>query len=950
MPARTLTQVASRLRRETAVPATETDRDLLTRFLDDQDETAFETLVRRHDRLVRSAIAKVLADPHDAEDAFQATFLVLVRRAKSIDWRAGLGPWLYGVAHRVAVKARAAGQTRNRKEKEAQAQPSESEVTPDLSWREACALLHDELDQLPDRYRLPLLLCYLEGKSRDEAAVALKVTVGTVKGRLERGRELLRARLARRGVALSAGLLAAIVVGPVSASSAASVSGVLAVVRGAAPARILDLTREATAITLLSKLAKTVAGVFGVVVLASAILAAGAPQPGTATDEKEKTPAPKTDAPAPPAPGDKKDAPKAVTFVVNVLVKFPSGTPAANANVSVWAERKKQVAGKTDEKGRLELIVPTFFPKVVVVATAPVVPLGGPDLAPDWAEFSPVFLGKQVIGAPTELNLGTPGPALEGRVTDLEGRPVANLPVDVERIGRPKPGKTLDDHLKINPEYRSRGITALFDLDSISTEAAGLPTRVTTDKDGKFKLTGVGKDRSVRLTTRGETTEHLQVRVVTRALDAKLEQPGPFGLHGSTFTLRVGPTRPIVGTVRDAKTGDPVPGMKIAELIGHLCETTTDKDGKFKLVGVAKAARYMLGTGSLGESPYFDANLLIDDPAGLGAVTADFKVHRGVVATGRVLDSAGKPVAGSVFYDWTGDNPHLKDYPGLRDAQVRLSHWGNLDRDGRYKLLVIPGRGAVGVCASPEDAFPRLATEKELQARGVWSFPSDALHAVTAVNFDPKDAKTLTHDFTLTIGKGRDLIIRGVAGKLPEKLLAVGQHETNEPRLVTGDTLRLGGLSPKQARAVVLFDEAKTVGAVAGVTGDAETPATVNLEKLGSISGRVFDADGAPAAGAEVRVWLELDRAKFDNLPDEVFTQAGVSGIEKGAWQHFTSRTAKTDQTGRFTLTGLLPGHEYRLRAGFNAEKQGGELLHQRGGVTVKVGEAKDLGDLKPRK
>ena len=215
MPARTLTQIASRLRRETAArnSDTDTDRDLLTRFLEEQDEGAFETLVRRHDRLVRSAIAKVLSDAHDAEDAFQATFLILVRRAKSIDWRAELGPWLYGVAHRVAVKARDAGRTRTRKEKEASAKATEPEATSDLSWREACTLLHAELDKLPDRYRLPLLLCYLEGKTRDEAAVALKITVGTVKGRLERGREMLRERLARRGVALSAGLLAAVATG-----------------------------------------------------------------------------------------------------------------------------------------------------------------------------------------------------------------------------------------------------------------------------------------------------------------------------------------------------------------------------------------------------------------------------------------------------------------------------------------------------------------------------------------------------------------------------------------------------------------------------------------------------------------------------------------------------------------------------------------------------------------
>src|SRR5439155_12609437 len=106
-------------------------------------------------------------------------------------------------------------------------------------------------------------------------------------------------------------------------------------------------------------------------------------------------------------------------------------------------------------------------------------------------------------------------------------------------------------------------------------------------------------------------------------------------------------------------------------------------------------------------------------------------------------------------------------------------------------------------------------------------------------------------------------------GKLPEGLLAVGQSEAVEPKPVDGETLKLTGLSPKGARAVVLIDEAKTVGAVAAVTGDAETPAAVTLEKLGSVTGRVLTAEGGPAAGAEVRLWLILDRHKFENLPSE---------------------------------------------------------------------------------
>jgi RNA polymerase sigma factor (sigma-70 family) len=150
----------------------------------------------------------VLADPADVEDAFQATFVVLMRGPGRVRDGRAVGSWLYGVAHRVALKALA--HRRRREAVEAGAE-SRSDSTTDLSWREACAVLHEELDRLPDEYRLPLLLCYLEGRSRDEAAQQLGRTLNSVKKALETGRERLRKRLKGRGVTLSAGLLSAVV-------------------------------------------------------------------------------------------------------------------------------------------------------------------------------------------------------------------------------------------------------------------------------------------------------------------------------------------------------------------------------------------------------------------------------------------------------------------------------------------------------------------------------------------------------------------------------------------------------------------------------------------------------------------------------------------------------------------------------------------------------------------
>src|SRR6516225_7843406 len=185
-----------------------TDAQLLERFAAQRDEEAFEAILYRHGPLVFGVCRRLLPDLHDVEDAFQATFLILTRKAAGISQRALLGNWLYGVAYKVAAKARMTALRRRGRETPqadlAVLPDGEHAVEPDLA-----PLLHEELQRLPDRYRGPVVLCYLQGKTNAEAADQLHWPVGTVKSRLNRARELLRKRLARRGVVLTAGLLAA---------------------------------------------------------------------------------------------------------------------------------------------------------------------------------------------------------------------------------------------------------------------------------------------------------------------------------------------------------------------------------------------------------------------------------------------------------------------------------------------------------------------------------------------------------------------------------------------------------------------------------------------------------------------------------------------------------------------------------------------------------------------
>jgi RNA polymerase sigma factor (sigma-70 family) len=182
------------------------DHHLLQQFSDQQDEAAFGTLLRRHGPTVLDVCRSVLGNEADAEDAFQATFLILVRKAPSIRKTASVGSWLHGVAYRTALKARLQSATRQKKEARAPArQVSEAD---DVTWREVRQVLHQELSGLAERYRVPLVLCYLEGKTQDAAAAQLGLATSTLKERLERGRSLLRARLVRRGLGPAAVLLA----------------------------------------------------------------------------------------------------------------------------------------------------------------------------------------------------------------------------------------------------------------------------------------------------------------------------------------------------------------------------------------------------------------------------------------------------------------------------------------------------------------------------------------------------------------------------------------------------------------------------------------------------------------------------------------------------------------------------------------------------------------------
>jgi RNA polymerase sigma factor (sigma-70 family) len=183
------------------------DGHLLERFIRQQDESAFSELVRRHGPMVLGVCRRVLENPHDAEDCFQAVFMVLVRKADSVQPRSMVGNWLYGVAYRTALEARKLAARRRVIEKKKIPAP---QPEPASAWQEMRPVLDQELSKLPDNFRLVIVACDLEGKTRREVALQLNLAEGTVASRLARARRMLAKRMSRYALSMSAGALASL--------------------------------------------------------------------------------------------------------------------------------------------------------------------------------------------------------------------------------------------------------------------------------------------------------------------------------------------------------------------------------------------------------------------------------------------------------------------------------------------------------------------------------------------------------------------------------------------------------------------------------------------------------------------------------------------------------------------------------------------------------------------
>jgi len=696
--------VLRRLRRleVTDQPHQPPDADLLERFAAGRDEAAFATLVRRHAPMVLNVCRIVLRHEHDAEDALQATFLVLARKANSIRHREALAGWLYEVAHRVAARAQTSAARRREQERKAMPMAS-ADSTLDMTLRDLQRVLHEELLRLPDKYRLPLVLCYLQGRSHEEAAVQLGWTKGTFRGRLDRGREQLRRRLTARGIALS-GVLCACVVTPRAIAESRIESLIRAVSIGAST-RAGALAEGVIRAMLTSKIKVATA----LLLAASFILTAVTlTQRVAAGDEPAKSPpAPRATpqaAEAKPPVADNADSTRYGGRVVG-----PDGKPVPGAKVYLtyaggpyWGPPPApESATSASSDGRFEFTVSNakFEERwsAKVIATAP-------KYGPGWVELESGAKRDDLT-----IRLVEDDAPITVQIVDLEGKPVPNAKLTVwqthEASGDDlgpwvaaalgKKGLVLDLEKQFFPRY----ITA------------PCPT-ATTGADGKLQLDGIGRNRLVRGVIEGPTIASQNVCIVTRpgkpievlSYQGRREYGEPSETttyYGSDFRFVAAPCQPIIGVVRDAATKKPIAGATVqshSQLIAPsinrrvdpVVKTTTDAEGRYRLLGMPTGKGYTIAIIPSKDQPYVARHVEVPPGVGVEPAIIDVDLKRGVWIEGKITDKVtGKPVKAGVEYFSRYANPNRHDYPGFDGTFVRGGSWW---------LRKMMGRSASSAC------------------------------------------------------------------------------------------------------------------------------------------------------------------------------------------------------------------------------------------------------------
>jgi RNA polymerase sigma factor (sigma-70 family) len=938
------------------------DAQLLERFLSHGDAGAFEALLGRHGPMVLSVCRGILRDRHDAEDAFQATFLVLVKTGGTIRGRDALGGWLHRVAHRIANQANIAAARQRRLERQVGQMAVATSTNGPAASDEWLPMLHEEINRLPEKYRLAVVYCDLEGMTQAQAAGQLHWGKRTLQQRLAEGRARLRRRLARRGLAPDAAALGAVLLREARAAvpaawNEATVRAAVAVVNPAitvwavSPAA-RQLAHEVFKVMWLQKLTLASLTLLAAGLIAWGASAALVSHQDEPSQKSAAGPGPATQRPAEatvPQPGPTpSDTPGKVPVGGRVL--GPDGRPIANAKIYrapafgdtyFWHPDPSHESATTGPDGRFQFPASRWaeftnenqklrLERTVVVAAAV-----GYGLA--WVEVPP---GGRSDDLTLQLVEDRP---ITGQVVDLEGKPVSGATLQVLQI-RAAAGEDLGPWLEAVTAEKMRRHQLERKYLPRSTPAPA--PKLTADAKGCFRLTGIGCDRLVVARLDGPTIASQELRILTRPGDALTVVPyrfpaeGTATYYGADFRYAAAPTKPIAGVVRDKDTKKPLAGVVImSEALAdrplgasQMVQTTSDAQGHYVLLGMPKGDGNRIKVVPGNDQPYIVSLKDVPDSPGLDTVTADVELKRGIWIEGRLTDKlTGQPVVGLVRYYPQAGNPNIEAYgytPGASSCAAA-------DEDGFYRLAGMPGPGLVAVPyplgvvgVRFVDGYLRAnERDDEFGVKEIYlpTIPVPTMNYSAIARIEPATgARSVKRDLTLDPGrtfKGRVLGPDGrpLAGAWGIGLTSQVIFLERDFEVMKTAEFTVSGYNPHRPRPL-LFQHPET-----GLVGVAQPPQnegdsiTVQLRPGATVEGRLVNPDGRARPGVELGI---LRRHKEPAQPNAVI--------------YFPTRS-QTDQQGRFRINGLLPEHEFILHEG-KGERPLGEGLRS--------GETKDLGDV----
>jgi RNA polymerase sigma factor (sigma-70 family) len=952
-----------------------TDRQLLDDFSARRDEAAFTAVVARHGPMVLRVCRRALNHEQDAEDAFQATFLILARKTGSILKREALAEWLHGVAYRTALEVKRSAARRRNHEARLWTLMRKAAVSP--TWDDVQSILDEEIRRLPEAFRTAFVLCILEGKTGPQAAAELGVKEGTVSSRLTRARQLLQQRLVRRGIKLSA-LLAALSVaeGVVKAALPAMLANVTVragllvaageTVAGVIPSHVAALAAGVTRTMFLTK-AKIAIGVLfamglfaaGTGVLTRQVIAAKETAPPVEKSEPPAKEAAKPQTERAKATTNPKDE-KAETVEVSGRVLDPDGKPLAGAKLYLSSLNREIEQYKHEERatsgpdGRFRLTVTReefaqdFFPTLSATAKG---------YGPNW-----VFLDKKNMEGELSLRLVRDDVPIKGRIIDVEGRPVVGAKLRVLFVGALN---GLDKYL----EYVRTGG---YEAGGVCGPLPGQPTEMTTDIAGRFTLTGVGSERVVRFAITGPKIQHWAFQAMTRAADTVQGPEYGTKVYGANFVSVAAASVPIRGKVRDQATGKPVAGVKINGDVFRGARTShttrTDKDGGYELLGYPRSETYQLVAQPAEDQPYFARKVGRPDTPGSDSITADIELVSGIPLSGQVTDAGTKkPVKGAKVYYYPLSANRFVARIGYDLSNINRGEASSTTTraDGSFSLPVLPGPGVIALaCSGDHPYMSALVTPGELRhfIKDDKNFRApDVLDEKSAVDqrvmaderyqalalVNPKE-KAESVKQALTVQPGRTLTgtVIGTDGKplagATVEGLTPGQLA---PISLATDSFTLTNVNPQRNRYLEFRYKEKGLGLFKVIRCDRAEPLSVQLQPCGSVIGRILDKDGKPVPDVPIRLYQGVSE-KDIQVKDAAHSWGLWSEAHQGLFE--TDIRVRTDRDGRFRLDSLVAGHRYELSRGAILTLEDGKVISFPR-FEIEPGKVKDLGDAKPQ-